>query len=67
MSNVTPMRKQPVRLMERYRQQTFRQTTEQLQAFVAAKRMREMDDHFSQVLADALELELQCARIRESW
>lgn len=55
--NVIPIRK-PVRLMECYRQKQFREMTERLQAEVEAKRMREMDDHFSHVLAAALEMEL---------
>lgn len=73
-ATVIPLRRKPVRLMECYRARMFRETTAQLQAEVAARRIQEEDDHFTALLAAALELELAsdealkvCARIRESF
>lgn len=73
-NNVIPLRRKPVRLMECYRAKMYRETTENIRGFVEAKRAREEDDHFTSLLAAALELELAsdealkvCARIRESF
>jgi hypothetical protein len=61
-------------LMECYRTKIFREMTERLQAEVAARKMREMDHHFTQMLAAALEVELAgdetlkvAARMQESF
>lgn len=69
---VVPLRKPTPEL--RYRQKLNRQRVEQLQAEVAARKMREMDDHFTQMLAAALEVDLAsdetlkvAARMRESF
>jgi len=48
----------------------FRETTERLRAEVAAKEMRDLNDHFTDMLAAALELELASAafrRLTETW
>lgn len=73
-NNVIPLRRKPVRLMECYRARMFRETTALLKAEVEAKRIREEDDHFTQMLAAALELELASdetlkvmARMQESF
>ena len=69
MSNVVTIRK-PHRLLERYRAKAFRETTEQLQAEVAARELRELNEHFSDMLAAALEIELASAefrRLTETW
>jgi len=62
--------RKPVRLMECYRARMFRETTERLRGFVDAKRMRDLNDHYSDMLAAALELELASAdfrRLTETW
>jgi len=68
--NVVTLRRKPVRLMECYRARMFRETTERLRAEVAAKEMRDLNDHFTDMLAAALELELASAafrRLTETW
>ena len=69
MSNVVTIGRKPSPEL-RFRQKLRRQHVEQLQAEVAARELRELNDHFSDMLAAALEIELASAefrRLTETW
>lgn len=69
MSNVITLRRKPTPEL-RYRQKVRREHIAQLQAELAAKEMRELNEHFSDMLAAALEIELASAefrRLTETW